>query len=140
GDTVVVNHDHEGESFITALDAQTGETRWKTERDEKTSWGTPLVVEHGGKAQVIVNGKKRARSYDLATGDELWECGGQSFPIPTPIVFDGLAFVMSGYPGSACYAVPLSSTGDLTGTKQIAWNYNRGTPYCPSALLMNGRL
>ena len=46
GDSVVVNWDHEGPSFITVLDAPTGETKWKVDRDEPTSWATPLVVEH----------------------------------------------------------------------------------------------
>ncbi len=140
GDTVIVNWDHEGQSFIVALDKTTGETRWKKERDEITSWSTPLIVEHGGKTQVIVNASKRVRSYDLATGEELWACGGQTFGIPTPIVYDGLAICMSGYPAHACYAIPLDSRGDLTGSPKIAWKHNKGTPYCPSALLMNGRL
>jgi hypothetical protein len=47
---------------------------------------------------------------------------------------------MSGYPGPACYAIPLGSRGDLTGKDAIAWKHSRGTPYCPSALLMDGRL
>jgi outer membrane protein assembly factor BamB len=140
GDTLIVNWDHEGLSFIVALDKATGETRWKKERDEITSWSTPLVVKYDGKTQVIVNASKRVRSYDLATGDLLWECGGQKFGIPTPVVFGDLAICMSGYPGSACFAIPLGSKGDLTGSNKIAWKYDKGTPYCPSPLLMNGRL
>jgi outer membrane protein assembly factor BamB len=140
GDTLIVNWDHEGQSFIVALDANTGDTRWKKDREEITSWSTPLIVEHEGKTQVIVNATKRVRSYDLATGDLLWECGGQTFGIPTPIVFGDLVICMSGYPGSACFAIPLGSKGDLTGTKKIAWKHNSGTPYCPSPLLMSGRL
>ena len=52
-DKLIINWDNEDESFITALDKNTGQTLWKTPRDEKTSWATPLVVEHEGKAQVI---------------------------------------------------------------------------------------
>ena len=47
------------------LDAKTGETKWKVDRDENTGWATPLVVEHDGRTQVIVNATKRVRSYDL---------------------------------------------------------------------------
>src|SRR5262249_39050332 len=86
-----------------------------------------------------VNGATRVRGYDLADGKVLWECGGQTInAIPTPIVADGLAICMSGYKGSADFAIPLDSTGDITG--KPAWHHHRGTPYCPSALLMNGKL
>src|SRR5262249_5002611 len=86
GDTVVVTWDQEGGSFITALDARTGETRWKVARDEPTSWATPLVVRHKGRTQVVVNGTNRVRSYDLATGEVLWQCGGQTVnAIPSPV-------------------------------------------------------
>ena len=70
GDTVVVNCDHEGQSFIVALDKRTGQERWKVDRDEVTSWATPIVVEHAGKPQVIVSGTQRVRGYDLATGED----------------------------------------------------------------------
>jgi outer membrane protein assembly factor BamB len=64
-DTLVVPWDHEGQSFIAALDANTGETLWRQDRDELTTWATPLVVEHKGRVQVIANGSNRVRSYDL---------------------------------------------------------------------------
>ena len=53
GNTIVVQWDHQGPSFITALDKMTGKELWRTDRQEIDSWGTPLIVEHGGKAQVI---------------------------------------------------------------------------------------
>ncbi|HEV3082056.1 MAG TPA: PQQ-binding-like beta-propeller repeat protein, partial [Gemmataceae bacterium] len=113
--TLIVNWDQEADSFLIALDARTGATRWKKDRDEVTSWNTPLVVTHQGRTQVVVNGTKRARGYDLTTGEPLWQCGGQTVnAIPSPLAFDGLAICMSGYQGSACIAIPLSATGDLT--------------------------
>src|SRR5205807_10050295 len=89
GNTLVLNCDHEGQSFIVALDAATGATKWKVDRDEPSSWATPLVVEHKGKAQVITVATKKARSYDLATGKVLWQCGGQTVNcIPSPVLHD----------------------------------------------------
>ena len=73
GNTVVVNWDHEGEDFIAAFDKNSGKELWRNSRDEPTGWSTPLVVEHGGKAQVVVNASSKVRSYDLATGKLLWE-------------------------------------------------------------------
>jgi outer membrane protein assembly factor BamB len=141
GDTVIVNWDQEKGSFIVALDARTGEVRWKKERDEVTSWNTPLVVEHAGRTQVIVSGTKRVRGYDLATGEVLWECGGMTInAIPSPVVRDGVAYCMSGYRGAAAFALPLDARGDVTDGDKVLWRYNRDTPYVPSPLLMGDRL
>jgi outer membrane protein assembly factor BamB len=139
GDAVVVNWDQEADSFIACLDAKTGQNRWKLNRDEPTSWATPLVVPHKGKDQVVVNGHKRVRSYDLANGKVIWECGGQTLnAIPCPVIRDGMAICMTGYRGSATRAISLDSTGDVTD--KVAWRYDRGTPYVPSPLLVGDRL
>jgi outer membrane protein assembly factor BamB len=141
GDSLIMNWDHEGKSFILVLDARTGDTRWRKDRDEVSTWATPLVVEHKGKTQVIVNGKNRVRSYDLADGKVLWECGGQTVnPIPSPVVKGDVVYCMTGYRGSAAYAIPLESKGDITGTDKVLWHYSKGTPYVPSPLLAGDRL
>jgi outer membrane protein assembly factor BamB len=141
GDSVVVNWDHEDESFIVTLDAATGEDRWRMDRDEPTSWATPLVVEHEGRTQVIVNGTNRVRSYDLESGEVLWQCGGQTVnAIPSPVLLDETVICMSGYRGSALFALPLSANGDLTDSRQVTWSREGGTPYVPSPLLYGGRL
>jgi outer membrane protein assembly factor BamB len=141
GDTLVVNWDQEEESRIAALDAASGKTRWEFPRDEVTSWATPLVVEHGGKAQVIVNGTKRVRSYDLATGTVIWECGGQTAnAIPSPVATGGVVYCVSGYRGAAAHAIPLDARGDVTGTAKVLWSLDRGTPYVPSPILYGDRI
>ncbi|HAV61603.1 MAG TPA: hypothetical protein DCY13_04465, partial [Verrucomicrobiales bacterium] len=66
GDTLVVNWDHEEQSFVVALDKRTGKERWRVNRDELTSWASPIVVEHAGQQQGIVSGTQRVRAYDLA--------------------------------------------------------------------------
>jgi outer membrane protein assembly factor BamB len=141
GDSLVVNWDHEGQSFLIVLDATTGNTRWKVDRDEVSNWSTPLVVPRDGGAQVIVNATRRTTAYDLASGTILWECGGQTTNvIPSPVRFDDTAIVMSGFQGTAAYAIPLGSTGDISGTDRIAWHHPSGTPYVPSPLLVGDRL
>ncbi len=140
-DTLIVNWDHEGDSFLYSLDARTGDTKWEVARDEHSTWATPLVVEHEGTTQVIVNALGKCRGYDFETGEVLWECGGQVLAvIPCPIAYQGTVFCMSGYPGSALYAIPLDSRGDITDSDKIAWSRKRDTPYCPSALLYKDRL
>ena len=140
-DTLFVNWDHEGESFIIALDKNTGKTLWKNARDEKTSWSTPLVVEQDGKPQVIVCATGKIRSYEPATGKVIWECAGLTRNvIPSPVIGNGMVYATSGYQGNALLAIRLDRTGDLTGTDAIAWSVKKGTPYVPSPLLYNDRL
>ncbi|MEX2174819.1 MAG: PQQ-binding-like beta-propeller repeat protein [Pirellulaceae bacterium] len=139
--TLVTTWDHEDRSFIVAQNALTGEVRWKKDRDEQSAWATPLIVERAGRTQVITNASTKVRSYDLATGEVLWECGGQVGNVtPAPVASDKLVFCMSGYRGSALLALPLDQTGDLTDSDKIAWKADRGTPYIPSPLLYDNRL
>lgn len=137
GDTVIVVWDHDGPGdFVVALDKRTGRELWRQKRDEDTNWSTPLVVEHAGKKQVVVNGGNKVRSYDLATGNVVWEAGGQTKNvIPAPVFGHGRVYVMSGWRGAALQAITLGETGDLTGTDAIAWSHNKSTPYVPSPLL-----
>lgn len=138
---VVINRDHEGQSSIHVLDAKTGETLWTAERDEPSAWATPLVVEHNGVTQVVTSATNRVRSYNLADGSLIWECGGQvGNVIPSPVTDGEFVYCMSGYRGSAAYAIPLSARGDITGTDQVRWSMDRGTPYVPSPLLHKGLL
>lgn len=141
GDSLLLNWDQEKEASLICLDAKTGKTKWRAERDDKTSWNTPLVVEHKGQHQVIVNGTKRIRSYDLKTGAELWQCAGMTTnAIPSAVAANGIAYVMSGYGGSSAVAVPLDSRGDLGTDGRVVWRASKGMPYVPSPALSGDRL
>ncbi len=142
GQTLVLPWDHEGKSFIVALDKSTGEELWRAARDEITSWTTPLVVEHEGRTQVVTSATHRVRSYDLSDGTLIWEVGGMTRnTIPTPVSKDGIVYLTSGFRGSALLAIRLSTArGDVTGSEAIVWEYDRDTPYVPSPLLYGGIL
>lgn len=142
GNLLIVNWDHEQGSFITGLDKISGKEVWKVDRPkEVTSWNTPLVVDHGGRKMVIVNGTERARAYDVQSGEELWACGGQTVnAIPCPVRFEDTVICMSGYRGSFAASIPLDAKGDITGTSQIKWKVEQGTPYVPSPALSGTRL
>jgi len=142
-DTLIVCWDHEGDSFLYAFDKRTGKQLWKVARDEKTSWSTPLVVEHEGKPQVIVSATKRVRGYDLATGTQLWECAGLTDNVVSSPVYDGHGVVIAGnsYYQQAMLAIRLArAKGDITGTDRVAWKLNRLTPYVSSPLLYDDTL
>jgi outer membrane protein assembly factor BamB len=142
GNSVVVVWDHQEQSFIVALDKRTGNERWRVARDEIDSWATPLVVEHGGRAQVVTSGTNQVRSYDLETGKLLWFGQGLTpNPIPSPVATDGLVILTSGYRGNDLQAVRLADAkDDITGSPAIAWSLDRDTPYVPSPLLYDGIL
>jgi len=141
GDALVVNWDQEVGSFIACLDANTGEERWRKARDEVSTWATPFVIEHDGIVQVIANGANRTRSYNLATGDLEWECGGQARnPIASPVVRNGVVYCMTGFQGYALYAIPLAARGDVTDSDKILWRRTDAGPYVPSPLLYDDQL
>lgn len=137
GDTLIINWDHEGQSFVVALDKLTGKQRWKTQRQEVTSWATPIIVEHAGKPQLVISGTHRVRGYDLATGKVIWECGGLSANVvASPVAADGMVFAGSSYDTRNLLAIRLEGAkGDITGTPHVVWSRTRGTPYVPSPLL-----
>lgn len=141
GDYLIVLRDHEGDSCILALNKQTGETVWQKQRDEKTSWTTPIITQAEGKLQIIVSGSNRTRAYDALSGQVIWECGGQTQNvIPTPVLGLGRVFCTSGFRGSMMQAIELGRTGDLTGTDAVAWQITEATPYVPSPLLYGDKL
>ena len=140
GNTIVVQWDHQGPSFITALDKTTGKELWRTDRQEIDSWGTPLVVEHGGKAQVIASAMNKVTSYDLATGQVVWQGPGLTMnPIPSTVYENGMVYAVSGFRGNKLHAIQLDEAkGDLTTTTAIKWSLSADTPYVPSPLLYDG--
>lgn len=141
GDSVLVPWDHGGQSYLYALDRKSGKTIWRTERDEPSCWATPLVVEHKGSKQVIMNGQTCARSYDLKTGKELWRCAGQTQrPVASAVFIDGMAIVGSGFRGSFMAGFDLDGRGDLEGTKKVVWEIGRSTPDIASPLVSGKRL
>ncbi|MHC5090240.1 MAG: PQQ-binding-like beta-propeller repeat protein [Planctomycetota bacterium] len=141
GEAIVVVADHEDQSYIYAFDKLSGRPLWKKERDEASSWATPIAVDVAGQMQVIANGRNFVRGYDLKTGEVLWKCSGQTENvIPTPVVGFGKVYCASGFRGSALQAIELGRTGDLTGTDAVRWQVNEATPYVPSPILINDKL
>lgn len=142
GDLLIVNWDQEGSSFLFAFDKVTGKQRWKTSRDEKTSWSTPLIIESEGKPQVVVSATRRVRGYDLATGRQLWECAGLTDNVvSSPVYWRGLIIAGNSYYAQAMLAVRVAGArGDITGSTNVVWRINRLTPYVSSPLLYDDTL
>jgi outer membrane protein assembly factor BamB len=141
GDRLVVVLDHEGESFLLALDKSTGRELWRTPRQGNTNWSGPYITAHGGRKQVIVSASREVVGYDLETGARIWSATGLGQnTIPAPVSTDDLVVVMSGFRNPNLLAIRLGRTGDLTGTDAIVWQNQRGNSYTPSPVLHDGRL
>ncbi len=140
GDSLVLLYDHEGDSFLAALDKNTGKELWRTARPPGSSWSTPLITVVNGKKQVIVPATKFTAGYELETGKLVWQARGLGRNvIPMTAVSDGVAYVMSGYQQPNLLAIRLGREGDLTNTDAILWQNQRGNSYTASPVLYEGK-
>jgi len=113
------------------------------DEDARTTSSTPTVYEGLGPVQVVANGGTRIRSYDPATGKELWSLASPSDLVtPTPIVGHDLIYVMSGNAGSQpIFAIRPNAVGDITlkpGTETndfVAWSTTRGGSMTPTPIV-----
>jgi outer membrane protein assembly factor BamB len=147
-DLVIIQCDTQADSFLLALDARTGKTIWKTDRDELPSWGTPTVVDTSSGPQLVTNASNFIRAYDPRTGKELWRIGGSSkITAPTPIFAEDLIVVVSGRgPERPIFVVRSNARGDLTladgktSSETIAWSRTGRGSYMPTPLIYRGQL
>jgi outer membrane protein assembly factor BamB len=143
---VILQVDTHADSFVIALNAETGDTVWKTPRDEFPSWGTPTIVPTASGPELVTNASKLIRGYDPKSGAELWRLGGSSkITAPTPIFNNGLVIVASGRaPERPIFAIRPGARGDLTLKKDetssaaIAWSRTGRGSYMPTPLIHNG--
>lgn len=141
GDRIILNFDHEGDSFIVALDKRDGKEIWRKSRDEASSWSHPFVLEHQARRQVVMTATNKVRSYDFETGSLLWECAGLGAnTIPTPVYDGELVYVMSGFRNPNLMAIRLGRDGDLTGSEAVVWSNARGNAYTTSPILFENKL
>ncbi len=123
-------------SFISAVDKRTGKEVWRIKRDHRKTHATPLIVRTGKRAELIANGWETVVAYDPANGKELWRCEGvRGWAIPSPVANNDMVFVSAGYPGKRAMGIKLGATGDLTGTPNLVWSYDKGTAYVTSPIL-----
>lgn len=142
-DKLIILWDHEGQSKLYVLDKRTGLTQWEKDREEGTTWSTPLVKKVDGQAQIIVAGYAKSMGYDLNNGDVVWELKGLGQGIiPSPVSNGQKYFLMTGYGKvKILQAVNLQNAhGDLENTDVVAWTTTSSTSYVPSPLLANGKL
>ena len=137
GNALIINWDHDGDSFICALNKKTGKQLWRKPRDEGATWATPVITKASGKTLAIVPASGKTCAYNVKSGKVVWSASGLTANvIPSPIEHDGVVYLMSGYKGTMLQAIKLAGAkGDISKRKNILWTHNRQTSYVPSALL-----
>ncbi len=147
-DFVIVQCDQQKGSFLTAVNIKTGETVWKTPREEFPSWGTPTVYPGKDRVELITNGANFIRGYDPETGKELWRLGGSSkITTPTPIFSGDLIVVASGRrPEMPIFVIRPGASGEITlkegetANKYVVWARQKSGPYMPTPLIYQNHL
>lgn len=130
---------------VMALDAKTGELKWKKQRppivnQRNFSFSTPLVISLNGKTQVISPGSNQVIAYDPKTGDHIWQADYDGYSvIPCPVYGNGLVYVSTSYNKPSLHAIDPTGTGNITKT-HIRWSSKRGVSHTPSFLVLGKEL
>jgi outer membrane protein assembly factor BamB len=143
GGKVFVQCDILTNGFVAALDIANGKEIWRTRRDDTATWSTPNVCTEGTRPQLVLNGWKHMGGYDLQTGKEIWQMsGGGDCPVPTPVVWKGMIFLMSSHgPRKPIYVVSTDATGDVslrdgaTTNRYVKWSTLRGASYMQTPVI-----
>ena len=137
-DKVIVNGDHDGDSYIAALSRQDGRTLWKTPRENHTrSYCAPLIRDLAGRPQMVLSGDKCVASYDPNTGLRHWVIDGpteQFVASPVYSAKEDLLFITGGFPDHHILAIKPDGQGNVTQT-HIAWRTVKGAAYVPSPII-----
>lgn len=134
---VIINGDHDGESYVAALDARTGKTLWKTPRADQTrSYVTPIIRDIDGRIQMVMSGSHHVTSYDPETGKQHWVVQGPTEQFVASMVYDGSKFYLAaGFPTYHVMAIDPRGSGDVTDS-HIVWHQTNAKCYVPSPVVV----
>ncbi|MCA9225867.1 MAG: PQQ-binding-like beta-propeller repeat protein [Planctomycetales bacterium] len=140
-DSVIVNGDHDGDSYVVALNRTNGEVVWRTPREHKTrSYVTPIIRDVDGRTQMVFSGSKSIVSLDPTDGSRHWYIDGPTEQFVASMVYDGQMFYMTaGFPTYHVMGIRPDGSGDVTAT-HVAWEANNAKCYVPSPVVVDGYL
>ena len=138
-DTLILLCYHDRASYLLALDTATGAVRWKVDAPTGvTSYSTPLVVESGGRAEIVVNSSAGLAGHDASTGEALWRFDeANRFPVPMPLAHEGIIYTSRGYRSSPFMAIRPGGRGDIAAS-HVLWRVASGAPYISSLVYYDG--
>ena len=135
GDLIVLQCDHPPDGYLLALDVETGRERWRIDRAAAgRSYGTPVIITHEGRDELVVNSGRRIDAFDPRTGAALWHAGRPvELAIGMPVYRRGILYSTRGYSSGPYLAVAMGGAGDVSET-HIQWRNATGAPYVSSLL------
>jgi len=147
-DRLFVNFDGYDVQYVVALDQATGRTLWRTDRDidygsddgdMKKAYGTPAVIEHADRAELVSPAAVATVAYDPDTGRELWKVrhGGYN-AAARPLLADGLVVVTTAG-GDNVVAIRPGGDGDVTAT-HVVWKFRKSAPTRPSQVVVDDHI
>jgi outer membrane protein assembly factor BamB/HEAT repeat protein len=155
---------------LIAVDKRSGDVVWRAigagEQVLHGQWSSPVAADVNGRIQVLFGGGDGwLRSYDAASGHEVWRFDGnpkdarwlprprvfsRSAIIASPVFADGRVFIAMGLsPGhdngpSLIHAISPNGQGDVTGSRSLWTSHDVGrvigTPLARDGLLYVGDL
>jgi len=97
-DKLIVQYDHKKSGKVMALSTKTGDEVWSTDRKVKVSWASPVVVQNGERAEVILAADPCVASYDAQTGEELWKLDCITGEVGPSVAYaNGIVFALNEY-------------------------------------------
>lgn len=138
-DTVILLCYHPSASYLLGLDARSGKVQWKSDRARGVlSYSTPLVVETGSSAEVVVNSSEGMSGHDVSNGALLWQIDDSNrFPIPMPLQHDGIIYTSRGYRSGPFMAIKPGGRGNVANS-HVLWKVSTGAPYVSSLVYYDG--
>ena len=146
---LIFNVDGRDVQYVIALNKETGETVWKTNRsvdftnvqvNQRKAYGTPFIIPRGGQNQMVSIGAKGVYSYDPENGKELWRARHRGWSIaPRPVYGEGLVFTMIDRDRPEMWAINPNGSGDITET-HIEWKETKRMPPRASPIFFKGLL
>lgn len=144
-DLVYFAFDGTDDQYICAVNLETGQEVWRTQRPEietprdaeRRAFSTPLLVDYQGKLQLLSPCAQWLVSYDPDTGFENWRCriGSGHAIVPRVVYQDGVAFACSGYMRPELFAIRVDGKGDVSSS-HVLWNWKRQVPEVASPVLV----
>lgn len=138
-DMVVLGNEQDGDSFLIAVDRQTGSTRWQTPREpSRVAYSTPCIFqpEQGPLEMIFNSGSHGIYSVDPWSGRPNWELKVFTMrSVSSPVIVGDIIYGSCGSGAGGNYVVALRHpSATASGEPEEAYRVDRSAPYVPTVV------